>query len=171
MASVLRRPTVSAALIQQVIITLRGQKAWRNKCLGEAKLQPVNPTSPPCLFRQATAGRGLSCDVVDGEFESLDWEGEVIACPNPNLNGQGQGIVMGGFHAGKVSVSVSFFLLLSLCPLPILDSKSKCVNQPFALIGITGLPSNNGPTSRTLEIILRKASACYSDQIGDGSVF
>jgi hypothetical protein len=61
----------------QSIITLEGQKAWRNKCLGEAKLQPVNPTSPPCLFRQATAGRGLSCDVVDGEFESLDWEGRL----------------------------------------------------------------------------------------------
>ena len=85
------KPTIRVFLLRQITVEVRGQKAWRDRNLGEGKLWPLPP-----------GASSVNSPHWDSQEASLDWEGEVRCREN---------ITIGGFNAGKAVVKVSSFNL------------------------------------------------------------
>jgi len=88
------KPTIRVFLLRQITVEVRGQKAWRDRNLGEGKLWPLPP-----------GASSVNSPHWDSQEASLDWEGEVRCREN---------ITIGGFNAGKAVVKD--FIVLALSP-------------------------------------------------------
>lgn len=117
--------SIRVYLLRQIIVEVRGQRAWRTTVLGDGKLSPSPPShrppttyphlqptpSRPSMMRRAssTYSRGTSSqpDPTADPIESLDWDG-TVRVSNPTE------IQSGGFAAGNLVVKD--FIVLELEP-------------------------------------------------------
>jgi hypothetical protein len=79
------KPFIRVFLLRQIIVSVYGQKAWRNCVIGEGTLRQLPPL-PSNIFSE-----------IKG-CETLNWEGEVRCA---------ESIRTGGFNVGILTIKVS----------------------------------------------------------------